>query len=91
MESEALVLVRGFDDLMQVDLARATSTALALEDTPLGIGALGDTFYITLDSPLGMVSFLGADGELTTATNFAEIGLLQEDPLLTDRSAAQDN
>ncbi len=91
IESQALVLVRGYDDLMQVDLARATSTPLALEDTPLGIGALGDTFYITLESPLGMVSFLSPDGKVTTATNFAEIGLLPAEPLLIDRSASEDN
>jgi len=90
-DSEALVLVRGFDDLMQVDLDRATSTPLALEDTPLGIGSIGDSFYITLDSPLGMVSFLGTDGELTTASNFAEIGLLPTESLLIDRTASQDN
>lgn len=90
-DSEALVLVRGYDELMQVDLDRATSTPLDLEDTPLGIGAIGDAFYITLESPFGMVSFLGADGEITTVSNFAQAGMFPGQAPLIDRAAPEDN
>lgn len=88
-ESEALVLVEGHDELMFIDLARATKTPLKLDDVGLDIGTVGETFYITLDSPLGMVSFMDADGEITTVSGFAKLDFFPPETVLVDRSSEE--
>jgi hypothetical protein len=80
----ALVLLKGVDELLKLDLYAGTTTQLPLEDAPLGIGAFGSGgFYITHDAALGLVSFLDPDtGEISAVGQFAIGGLLSGETLL---------
>ena len=77
----ALVLLEGVSELLKLDLYAGTYTQLPLEDSPLGIGSFGaDSFYITHDAALGLVSFLNPETEEISAVGqFAIGGLLSED------------
>ena len=77
----ALVLLEGVDDLLQLNLLNGSSSEIELEDTPLGIGAFGESgFFITHDAALGLVSFFDpATGELTPVGQFASAGLIQRE------------
>lgn len=86
--STALVLLDGVNKLLQVDLSTGTAEAVEMEDTPLGIGALGDDlFYITHDAALGLVSFLDPQtNEITPVSGFATAGLMPSDTTLPRQS-----
>ena len=77
----ALVLLKGVNELLKLDLYAGTYTELPLEDSPLGIGSFGsDGFYITHDAALGLVSFLDPETEEISAVGqFAIGGLLSSD------------
>ena len=66
-----------------VDLWSAGVQEEELVAPPTGIGAMpGGGFYITHDSPLGLVSFFDPDGgEPTTANGFAATGLFTDDSI----------
>lgn len=81
----ALVLIEGEDELMQIDLASPNPVSIELEAAPEGIGAVGERFYITHDSPLGMVSFLDTEGNITIASGFAAAGFLPVERALVTR------
>ncbi|RME21800.1 MAG: hypothetical protein D6798_17325 [Deltaproteobacteria bacterium] len=85
VESEAgayaLVLLDGRDELLQLDLANpSVPTALPLDAPPLAIGAMpDDSFFITHDSALGLISFLDpTTGTITTAAGFGATDLQAE-------------
>jgi len=82
--SYALVLLSGLDTLLQLDLSNpSVPLELALDAPPVGIGALPDgRFFITHDSPLGLVSFLDpAAGTLSSTAGFGALGLQTDDTL----------
>ncbi len=80
----ALLLLEGKDDLLQLDLDSGGYLEVPLPDSPLGIGAFGDTnFFITHDSALGLISFWNPTTEtLGTVSGFALAGLLETETLL---------
>lgn len=56
--------------------------AVELDSPAVVIGTLDDgTFYLTHADALGLVSFLGADGAVTSQGGFARFGLLDRDRL----------
>lgn len=80
----ALVLLADSTDLMQLDLARRTASAVALEAPALGLDRFGDAgFVIVNDAPFGLLSFLDpATGEITAVGGFGAAGILEgEQPL----------
>ena len=82
--SHALILLEGVSDLLQVNLVDGHTQAIELEDAPLGIGSYGsDSFWITHDAALGLVSFWTPASEaLVSVGGFATAGLFQdENPL----------
>ena len=82
--SFALLLLEGLDTLLKVDLANPSVPAvIELEESPTGIGALPDgRFFITHDSPLGLVSFLDpATDTLTSTAGFGAVDLQGDDEL----------
>lgn len=85
----ALVLQDGVDYVYALDLQSAASTAFELAEPPLGIGAYDDTrFYITHDSPLGLVSFLDpATGEVVEVAGFGALGIADPIGVVTDEEA----
>lgn len=88
-DAEVLVLVQDVDELQRVNLSSGTKSTVELEAPPLHIGALGDQFWITHDSPLGMVTFLEADGDTVEVVNFASAGLLPAQDLLVHRTGGE--
>ncbi len=83
----ALVLLDGEEDLLQLDLGSGGYTTVPLDEPPLSIGPYGsEQFFITHDTPLGMVTFLNPNsGELSAVAGFAAEGLLDTDiPLLIE-------
>ncbi|NOY26663.1 MAG: hypothetical protein GXP62_12385, partial [Oligoflexia bacterium] len=82
--SYALLLLDGRDSLLKVDLsAPSAPETIDLEAPPLGIGALPDgRFFITHDSPLGLVSFLDpTDNSITSTAGFGVVDLMADDTL----------
>jgi hypothetical protein len=78
----ALVLLDGVETLLMIDLAAPSAAQqVALDAAPLGIGEMPDgSFYITHDSPLGLVTFLDPTdpSSLEVASGFATLGLFDE-------------
>jgi len=80
----ALILQEGIDYVYALDLYTGQATEVELSTPPIAIGSMPDgSFFITHDSPLGLVSFLdpnAADGpEITDEIGgFASIGLFDE-------------
>ena len=78
----ALVLLDGIETLLMIDLAAPSAARqVELDAAPLGIGEMPDgSFYITHDSPLGMITFLDPTdpSSLETASGFATLGLFDE-------------
>lgn len=80
--SVALVLLSGIDTLLRIDLATGTSDGVELEDSPLGIVATpAGGFVVTHDAAAGMLSFVDADGAITTVSGFGTYGLFSEELL----------
>ena len=80
----ALVLLRGRDTLLQLDLSKPSQfVEIDLEAPPRGIDAMPDgRFSITHDAPLGLITFLDpASGKTTFAAGFATLDLIHEDTL----------
>jgi len=86
----ALLLLSGVQSLLKVNLDDAGATSLELPAAPLGIFASpNDTFVVTEDSPLGMLSFVDpVHDEVTTVTGFATTGLYGR-PVLPRRAASE--
>jgi hypothetical protein len=85
----ALLLIRGQDTLLQVDLRQPTNPVeIELTTPPLGIQALPDgRFLIALASPLGTAAFLDpVTGKVQEITGFAA-GALYPDELPLPRRA----
>ncbi|MCK6516473.1 hypothetical protein L6R46_15640 [Myxococcota bacterium] len=80
----ALVLLADSTDLMQLDLARRTASAVELEAPALGLDRFGEaSFVIVNNAPFGLLSFLDpATGEITAVGGFATTGILQGEQLL---------
>jgi hypothetical protein len=82
----ALVLLEDVNTLLMVDLmAPSAAQQIELPAAPLGIGEMPDgSFYITHDSPLGLVTFLDPNepSSLETASGFATLGLFDDDEQL---------
>ncbi len=75
--TDVLLLQDGIDYLFRLNLGSGLTEEVELPAPPVAIGAVPDgPFYITHTTGTGLVSFLGADGELTTASGFGTIGLL---------------
>jgi hypothetical protein len=78
----ALVLLDGVETLLMIDLAAPSAARqIELDAPPLGIGEMPDgSFYITHDSPLGLVTFLDPTdpSSLEVASGFATLGLFDE-------------
>ena len=78
----ALVLLDGVETLLMIDLAAPSAAQqIELDAPPLGIGEMPDgSFYITHDSPLGLVTFLDPTDptSLEMASGFATLGLFDE-------------
>jgi DNA-binding beta-propeller fold protein YncE len=80
----ALLLLSGEEYLLHVDLSRPSAAqVIDLPAPPTGIGETPDgEFYITHESPLGLVSMLDPTTlDLTTTAGFAAANLLAEDTL----------
>jgi len=79
----AILLLEGRETVSVVDLWSASVSEKELVAPPTGIGAMpSGGFYITHDSPLGLVSFFDPDGgEPTTASGFAATGLFTDDSI----------
>lgn len=83
---QAMVLLEGVADLLRVDLASGTATAVELVDAPLGLYTFGEGFVVTHDAALGLLSFLDAQGELlATAGGFGAVGLMDSETELPRR------
>ena len=82
----ALVLQQDVEYLYQLDLYTSASTTLDLSAPPVAIGSLpSGGFYITHNSPMGLVSFYNpSTGNLTETSGFAAIGLLDATPIQTE-------
>jgi hypothetical protein len=78
----ALVLLDGVETLLMIDLAAPSAAQqIELDAAPHGIGEMPDgSFYITHDSPLGLITFLDPTdpSSLETASGFATLGLFDE-------------
>ena len=78
----ALVLLDGIETLLMIDLAAPSAAQqIELDAAPLDIGEMPDgSFYITHDSPLGMITFLDPNdpSSLEMASGFATLGLFDE-------------
>jgi hypothetical protein len=78
----ALVLLDGVETLLMIDLAAPSAARqIELAAAPLGIGEMPDgSFYITHDSPLGLITFLDPTdpSSLETASGFATLGLFDD-------------
>ncbi|MBX2803153.1 MAG: hypothetical protein KTR31_36065 [Myxococcales bacterium] len=74
----ALVLQRGVDYLFRYDLYARQSEEIDLAAPPVAIGTLADgRFWITHNSPLGLVSFLDPiTGDVTEVGGFAAQGVI---------------
>jgi hypothetical protein len=76
------VLLDGVETLLMIDLAAPSAARqIELDAPPLGIGEMPDgSFYITHDSPLGLVTFLDPTdpSSLEVASGFATLGLFDE-------------
>lgn len=78
----ALLLLSGVDQLLQIDVETGLSESVDLEAPPLGLVATpAGGFVVTHDSAAGLLSFLGADGSITTAAGFATTDLFHDDAL----------
>ena len=80
----ALLLLSGFDSLIQVDLsAPGNYSTIELPSDPAGIDASPNGgFTIAHDSSLGQISFLDpATGTIKTTSGFATAGWMDEDTL----------
>ena len=81
----ALVLMAGVESLLKLDLAQPSDyVEFELAAPPVGIGSIpGETdFYVTHDSPLGLISFLDpSTDEITTSHGFAVVELIEDDTL----------
>lgn len=79
---DALVLQQGVDYLLSYDLYTGQTTEVTLSDPPVAIGTLPEDgrFFITHDTPLGLVSFYDPQsGDLVEVSGFGATGLL--DPI----------
>jgi hypothetical protein len=80
----ALILQEGIDYVYALDLYTGQPTEVDLSTPPIAIGSMSDgTFFITHDSPLGLVSFLDPttnDGPVITSEvgGFALAGLFDD-------------
>lgn len=82
----ALLLLSDQEYLLQVNIVGGTAQKIGLPEPPTGIGAMADEkydFYITHESPLGLVSFLDSEDpeKLVQVNGFAIAGIMGEDEL----------
>lgn len=78
----ALLLLDDVDSLLQVDLDDGSLEAVDLESPPVGLTATPAGGYVVAHAdPLGLLSFVDADGSISTAAGFAASGLIHENPL----------
>lgn len=79
----ALLLLKGLDALVQVDLWSAEDSEIALPAPATGIGATADgRFWIAHDRALGLVTLLDPEeGTMTHIWGFADRGLFPDDTL----------
>jgi DNA-binding beta-propeller fold protein YncE len=87
----ALVLLDGLDDLLKINLTTGIAESLDLVDTPMGLGAFGeDSFFITHDSALGLVSFFDpATDTFTSVGGFATGGLFDDERMLVQSNSEE--
>jgi hypothetical protein len=87
---QLLLLQDQIDYLLRLDLASGLMAEVELPAAPVSIGSLpGGPFFITHTSSLGLVSFLGTDGTLTSGAGFAVIGLGEETPVSTSETEGE--
>jgi hypothetical protein len=82
--SYALLLLEGSTTLLQIDLTQPSfPKEIELPAMPAGIGALTDgRFWISLESPLGMISVLDpATGKMETVEGFGTLNLFDRPTL----------
>ena len=87
----ALVLQQGIDYLFRYDLYARQASEIELSAPPVSIGTLSASgrFWITHESPLGLVSFLDpASGQIVEVSGFARLGLLDPIELSSDEEGA---
>ena len=85
----ALVLQQGVDYLFRYDLYARQASEIELSAPPIRIGSLSDgNFWITHDSPLGLISFFDpTNGEITEVSGFAALGLVDPIELIDPEEA----
>lgn len=84
---QAMVLLDGLTELLRVDLASGTASAVELVDAPLGLWSFGEGFVVAHDATLGLLSFLDSEGELAASVGgFGSVGLLDDELALPRRS-----
>lgn len=85
---QLLVLQRGVDYLYRLDLYTRQEGRIELSDPPVSIGSMpSGRFYVTHDSPLGLVSYVDpASGKTEEIGGFATLGLFEPVPLVEEVS-----
>ena len=80
----ALLLLDGVESVLQIDLLTTAVSSVDLPEAPTGLGSTpSGRFFITHDSPLGLVSFLDPEtGKIETVSGFAAAGLFTDDTLV---------
>ena len=80
----ALLLLDGVESVLQIDLLTTAVSSVDLPEAPTGLGSTpSGRFFITHDSPLGLVSFLDPEtGNIDTVSGFAAAGLFTDDTLV---------
>ncbi len=72
----ALILQEGVDYVYALDLYGGQNIEIDLEEPPITIGALSDgNFYVTHDDPMGLISIVDPDGDVTLLSGFATTGI----------------
>ena len=79
-----LLLLDGVESVLQIDLLTTAVSSVDLPEAPTGLGSTpSGRFFITHDSPLGLVSFLDPEtGNIDTVSGFAAAGLFTDDTLV---------
>jgi DNA-binding beta-propeller fold protein YncE len=80
----ALLLLDGVESVLQIDLLTTAVSTVDLPQAPTGLGSTpSGRFFITHDSPLGLVSVLDPEtGAIETVGGFASAGLFTNDTLV---------
>jgi hypothetical protein len=87
----ALILQEGADYVYKLDMYTGRAENIELAEPPLAIGNMNDdTFFITHDIPLGLVTFLDPKtNETREVSGFASLGMADAIELLNDKKGGR--